>query len=329
MASPESAVLTEMFKNVGARLSADPPIGLDSVREIFDCMLRFATEAEGVSYRSDRTGPVPGMWAFPPDAVSDAVILYLHGGGYISGSTSGHRRLFAHLAKESGVRAFAIDYRLAPEHLFPAQLDDARAAYDHLLAQGYAPQRIAVVGDSAGGSLATALGLHLADGGQPSPAAIVAMSPYYDVLGEGETFVTNVDNDVVAPPAAAMEPSAAVYLGDPARARTDHYVNPLISDPSGLPPMLLTCGGYECLLSGVETFAELARSKGVKVELDVAPEMQHVFQFLVGHAPEATESVARISEFIRTSLNDSGRAAAAAPSSGGGGDDDLGGSSRC
>ncbi|WP_170322422.1 alpha/beta hydrolase [Acrocarpospora macrocephala] len=290
-------------------MSADPPIGLDSVREIFDCMLRFATEAEGVSFRTDRSGPVGGMWAFPPDAVSDAIILYLHGGGYISGSSTGHRRLFAHVAKESGVRAFGIDYRLAPEHLFPAQLEDARAAYDHLVAQGYAPNRIVVVGDSAGGSLATALGLHLADDGQPMPAAIVAMSPYYDVLGEGETFVTNVDNDVVAPPAAAMAPSAAVYLGDAERARTDHYVNPLLSDPSGLPPMLITCGGYECLLSGVENFAELARSKGVSVELDVVPEMQHVFQFLVGTAPEATESVARIGEFVRSCLSGSVRSA--------------------
>lgn len=301
MPSPEYAPHPAMWQEIHARMSAEPPLPLASIRDLIDTLCRYTTEAEGVTFRTVRSEGLAGIWALPPNALEDAAILFFHGGGYFAGSSTGWRKLVAHLAKASGVAAVAPDYRLAPEHRYPAQLEDAQAAFDRLVADGFSPERIVLAGDSAGGALATALALKLRDDDAPRPAAVVAMSPFYDLLCEAASFETNATHDV-AMTREGMPGAVALFLGDTERASSDPYANPLLADPSGLPPMYLTAGGYETLSGGAELFAERARDKDVEVTLDVVPEMQHVFQVMAGTAPEADESIRKIGHFIRSHL---------------------------
>ena len=302
MASKESEKLAELYRYWGDRRAASNE-GIPLIRDFYADYHQLATEAEGVSYATVTDGPVPGIWAIPAGAVDDAAMLYLHGGGYLGGGSKGHRKLAAHVAKAAGLRTLVIDYRLAPEHRMPAQLEDSRAAFDWLVELGYAPERIVVAGDSAGGALATAVALHLRDAGAKQAGAVVAYSPYYDVETVGSTFDTNASADVVAGPLGREGIARNVSNFTTEEWNTSSpYINALRSDPTGLPPMLLSVGGAEVLVEGVETFAKMAIDKGVEVELEVVPEMQHVFQFLAGSAPEADESIANTGRFVRQQL---------------------------
>jgi monoterpene epsilon-lactone hydrolase len=300
VASPESAALKELYVYWGERISASGDDVLDVVRDLYDGWGKLATEAEGVSFQTVKNDGVTGIWAIPPDAASDAAILYLHGGGYIGGGSKGHRKLVAHIAKAAGLKALAIDYRLAPEHPFPAQLDDSRRAFDWIVKQGVRPERIAVIGDSAGGALATAVALNLAQSAQPQCGAVVALSPYYDLECVGPSMDTNAAKDAIGG-REGIAANTVQFLG-PSGSRTDPYVNALHSDPTGLPPVLISFGGDEVLLDGGHLFAELARSKGVEVDVEVVDGMQHVFHFLAGTAPEADDSIANIGTFIKKHL---------------------------
>jgi len=302
MASKESEKLAELYRYWGERRAASNE-GIPLIRDFYADYHQLATEAEGVSYATVTDGPVPGIWAIPAGAADGAAMLYLHGGAYLGGGSTGHRKLAAHVAKAAGLRTLVIDYRLAPEHRMPAQLEDSRAAFDWLVELGYAPERIVLAGDSAGGALATAVALHLRDTGAKQAGAVVAYSPYYDVETVGRTFDTNAAVDAMAGRHGREGIARNVSNFTTEKWNTSSpYINALRSDPTGLPPMLLSVGGAEVLADGVETFAKLAIDKGVEVELEVVPEMQHVFQFLAGSAPEADESIARTGRFMRERL---------------------------
>jgi acetyl esterase/lipase len=240
---------------------------------------------------------IPGEWLIPPDASPRSVILYLHGGGWTLGWGNVHRRMVAHLCRAAASRALVVDYRLAPEHPFPAALEDCLAGYRWLLKHGTAPGDIVIAGDSAGGNLTLATLLSLRDAGEPLPAAAVCIGPMTDLLGSGESFRTNNDATVTAEFALMM---ARHYAGtnDP----RSPLVSPYYGDLHGLPPLLIDVGGDEILLSDATRFAEKARAAGVDVRLVVWPGMWHVWHGLAPWLPEARQAIEAIGGFIRERL---------------------------
>jgi acetyl esterase/lipase len=211
-----------------------------------------------------------------------------------------HRKVAGHLAKAVGARALVIDYRRAPEHPYPAQLEDAVTAYRWLVGQGVEAGHTATTGDSAGGNLATSMVLRLRDQGGPIPAAIMPLSPWYDMEGKGESLDSRAEVDVLVQ-REILTGMATMFLGEEGPA-TDPLANPLFADPTGLPPMLIQVGDHECLLDDSLRFADNARAAGVDVTVEVEPEMQHVFHFLAGRAPEADKAIDRLAAWVRPKL---------------------------
>jgi epsilon-lactone hydrolase len=244
-------------------------------------------------------GGVPAEWIDPPGAVTDRVVLYLHGGGYVAGSIDSHRNLTGHLAEELGCRVLALAYRLAPEHPHPAPVTDAVAGYRWLLDQGVAPEHIAVAGDSAGGGLTVALLLMARDQGLPMPAAAVPISPLVDLEATGESMSTRAGADPMIDREQLLE-IVQLFVGD--GDRRDPYAAPLHGDLTGLPPLLIQVGDAEVLLDDAVRLAAAAEAAGVDTTLEVWPEMVHVFQASAGYVPEADQAIARIAEFCRPRL---------------------------
>src|SRR5256885_817161 len=179
--------------------------------------------------------PVKGEWVPPPDGPkTQRVIYYLHGGGYISGSAKSCRPITATLARLSQARVFGLDYRLAPEHRFPAGLDDAVAGYRWLLSNGIDPRSIAIVGDSAGGGMTLAVALRIRDAGEPMPACLVCLSPWTDMTGSGDSVIANSQHDPMFV-AQDIERYAAVYLAN--HSPHDPLASPLFADLAGIPPI--------------------------------------------------------------------------------------------
>ncbi|MGF3021887.1 alpha/beta hydrolase [Methylobacterium aquaticum] len=294
--SKESDVLRALYQDWTDRMVADPNLSIANLRSMFDEWGQPALEPENVSYKSDRVGGVEAIWAFPADADRSKVIIYTHGGGFAVGSADSHRKMAGHLAKALGVTACILHYRRAPEHPFPAQIEDAIAAYKALLEGGFKPQNISTAGDSAGGNLAIASVLKMRDLGLPLPGAVIAYSPWLDMALRGATLETNAATDALVgkPILGAM---AGMFLGetDP----LNPLANPLENDFTGFPPLYINAGGAETLQSDSENLYAKAKSQGVKATLSVVPGMQHVFPSLSGRAPEADAELRRIADWYR------------------------------
>jgi monoterpene epsilon-lactone hydrolase len=237
-------------------------------------------------------------WILPVGAMTDKVILYTHGGGYVSGSCTDHRAMVAKLVKGSGIAALLFDYRLAPEHPFPAALDDTLAVYRWLLDQDVPPEHIVIVGESAGGGLCLATLLALRDQAMPLPRAAVAMSPYTDLKLTGESHQTKA-RVCLSPPGMAVVCSK-YYAGDNDPGLP--YISPLYGDLHGLPPLLIYVGDYETLLDDSTRFAAKAEAAGVEVTLRVGEGMVHCYPLLAPLFPEATQALAEICAFINAQL---------------------------
>jgi epsilon-lactone hydrolase len=237
-------------------------------------------------------------WILPAQAAKDKVVFYVHGGGYVSGSCNDHRAMVAKVVKGSGVRALLFEYRLAPEHPFPAALEDTLTAYRWLLDQGVAPEQIVIVGESAGGGLGLAMLLALRDQGMPLPAAAVAMSPSTDLKLTGESHRTKA-RVCLSPPGMAVV-CTKYYTGenDPGLP----WISPLYGDLHGLPPLLIYVGEYETLLDDSTRFAEKARAAGVEVTLRVGAGMFHCYPLMAPLFPEATQALDEICTFIKTHI---------------------------
>jgi monoterpene epsilon-lactone hydrolase len=223
-----------------------------------------------------------------------------HGGGFVVGSTASHRKLAGHLAKAVGARALVVEYRRAPEHPFPAQLDDAVTVYRWLLDQGIEPGHIATAGDSAGGNLAISTVLRLREEGLPLPAAILTFSPWLDMKHREKTLESNAGTDALVS-RALLEGMSGMFLGgggNPAHP----LANPLYADLAGLPPTYLCAGGHETLLNDSERFHELARAAGADSTLEVVPGMQHVFTCGAGRMPEADAALTAMAAWVRPLL---------------------------
>ncbi|WP_454644725.1 alpha/beta hydrolase [Bradyrhizobium liaoningense] len=242
-------------------------------------------------------------WVRPAAARKDAVIVYLHGGGFRVGSPASHREIIARLAAEAGIQALAVDYRLAPEHLMPAALEDAIAAIEWLEKSGFSADRIALAGDSAGAALALgAIVARLQQGKQP-PAAAYLMSAWTDLTASGESYQTRAELDPIhqRPMILAMARGA---LG-PGVTAEDPRLSPLLASAEimrALPPMLMQVGERETLVSDTEDFAARARAEGAEIRSEIWPGMIHVFQQFPDELREAREAVAAGGKFIATHL---------------------------
>ncbi|SAL14685.1 hydrolase [Caballeronia sordidicola] len=248
---------------------------------------------------ADNDAPLRGEWLSPemrPGITPDITILYLHGGGYYFCSPATHRNLVFAFARRSGARIFSLDYRLAPEHPFPAALDDALAACRKLVADGVSPQSLVIAGDSAGGGLALAVLLALRDAGDPLPAGAVVFSPWTDLAATGASITTNDDRDDMFH-GRAIAPAGKLYTGS-ADVRNP-YVSPLYGRFEGLPPLFIQAGDTEVLLDDSTRVAEKARAAGVSVELEVLPNMPHALQMFAPFVPEANRALERAARFVR------------------------------
>jgi monoterpene epsilon-lactone hydrolase len=269
---------------------------LDVVRRRLLFQARFVPRPpRGTETLTTTVGGVKADRIATPASRHDRHVLYLHGGSYLVGFPAIYRDLTWRIATLARARVTCIDYRLAPEHPFPAALDDAVAAYRGLLDAGADPRHVALMGDSAGGGLVFATLLRLRDEGTPLPAAAVAVSPWTDLTLSGESLTTKAAIDPMIPVERSQE-AADLYL---AGADARHpYASPLYGDPSGLPPVLIMVGTDDVLHDDAVRMAEKMRAAGCAVELEVWPRMWHVWHMLARVMPEARAAVERIAGFV-------------------------------
>jgi acetyl esterase/lipase len=249
-----------------------------------------------VDYIDTLIGGVPAIVARPTAVEPRRHLLYIHGGAYVVGSPRSHIAMVADLAKRASATATVIEYRLAPEHVYPAAIDDCVSAYRALITE-VDPATITIAGDSAGGGAALSTLVALRNAGDPLPAAAYLLSPWTDLTGSGESVITRADADPMIDGAKIAE-AGRVYAGDV--ALDDPGVSPLFADLTALPPMLIQTGMDEVLLSDSTRLADQARQAGVDVTLDLADGMWHVYQALARMMPEATAALVRAAVFMRS-----------------------------
>lgn len=244
-----------------------------------------ATAASGVSCE----------WISAPGTRDETVLMYLHGGGYVFGGLDSHRDIGWRLAAAAKMRVLMVDYRLAPEHPFPAALEDATNCYRWLLEEGFDPGNIAIGGDSAGGGLSVSLLINLRNLGLPLPAACILLSPWTDLSMSGDSIAKNGPVDPMLSK-SALEKMAGYYLGK--RDRKAPLASPLFGDVAGLPPTYIQVGSLEVLRSDAERLADKMRDCGGEVLLEVWPGMFHVFQVFAARVPEGREAIDKLGEFL-------------------------------
>ena len=255
-----------------------------------------------VTYVDTTVGGIPAIVATPTDVAAHGArsrhLLYIHGGGYMLGSPRSHIALAARLARLAEATATVIDYRLAPEHVYPAAVDDCVAAYRALVSE-VEPSMITIAGDSAGGGAALSTMCALRDAGDPLPGAAYLLSPWTDLTGSGDSVRTRAEADPMID-GSRIADAGRVYAGD--TPLDDPGVSPLFADLHSLPPMLIQTGVDEVLLSDSTRLAEKARGAGVDVTLDLADGMWHVYQGFARFVPEATDALVRAAVFIRSRI---------------------------
>lgn len=296
MASKEAQELAAAYKSFGVVAASLAP--QQAFRPLTDHMvISLGREPTDVTYAEELNCPGSSgnaLWCKPTTSDDKGCVLYFHGGGFMSGSPLSHRKLVGHLAKHCGVKVLLTDYRLAPENAYPAQLDDGIASYKWLLKQGFS--KIAIAGDSAGGCLALITTLKAAASGIPPPSAVICFSPWCDMEITGASLVSNADKDyLISKDNSALARDGWLQGTSP----TEPLANPLYGDFSGFPPLFISVGSAEVLLSDSETLAERAKAAGVTVELEIVSDAQHVHVYQGGYSPEANESLAKAGAFYR------------------------------
>jgi acetyl esterase/lipase len=240
---------------------------------------------------------VPAVQVATPKSRSDRHVLYLHGGGHMSGSPGLYRDFIWRLADATAARVTILDHRLAPEHPFPAALDDALTAYRRLLSDGADPRRTAIAGESSGGGLTLSTLMRARDEGVPLPAAAVALSPWTDLALTGRSLQSNAAADPMIRSDEAPRLVALYLAGADPRMP---YASPLYGDPSDLPPTLIQVGSDEVLLDDSVRMAERLRAAGCHVEIEIWPRMPHAWQLWARVIPEANSAIARIGAFVES-----------------------------
>lgn len=299
MASAELAKVLEMIRESAERLADGAQRGIPEMRADFAANALPPTEAATIT-AVDANG-VPGEWITVPGSDPNRRLLYVHGGGYVIGSTATHRRLCEDIAAASGCSILNLDYRLAPEHPFPAAVDDAIVGLQFMQENGPdgpgAAQSTFVAGDSAGGGLTLATLLAAREHGVAMPNAAIGISAWTDMAVTGESITTRADADPLITDAAVIKLMAGAYVGG--GDAENPLASPVYADYAGLPPLLLQVGDAEVLLDDTRRVTERARAAGVDVTEEVWDEMFHVWHAFAPMLPEGREAVARIGEFVK------------------------------
>jgi acetyl esterase/lipase len=275
---------------------------IHAVRRRMEALGRLQPISPGVTVSPEKDCCIRAEWVVPDGVDRERVLLYIHGGAFIACSAATHRPLVARLALASRTPALSICYRLAPEHPFPAALEDCLAAYRWLLASGIPPSAIVIGGDSAGGNLTLTTLLALRDSGDPLPAGAFCLSPVTDMVSTGGSRLTKLKSDPIfgdlADAGRLVEP---YWQGQDPR---NPLISPMYADLRGLPPLLFHVGEDEILLDDSVLFVERARAAGVDARVVVWPGMWHVFQAFFMFVPEAQESINQVGEFIQKVLSE-------------------------
>jgi len=288
--------VAEKYKDLRDRYSQS----LELVREFIKSFDGRFPLAPDVKVDAIDAGGVPAEWVTSSDSRAERVILYIHGGCYISGSPVTVRECCARLARAAAAKVLNVDYRLAPEHPFPAALDDVLAAYEWLLKTGYNASNIVIAGESAGGGLTIAALMKIRDDGRlPMPALGVPISPWVDMTLQHKSLKCNLSRDIAS--TVPLEIGARLYVGD--SDPRGPYVSPLFGNLAGLPPMLIQVGGGEVLLDDGIAIAHEARRQGVDMTLEVWPEMVHVWHWYATEVDEGREAIESIGDFIKRRLS--------------------------
>ena len=272
---------------------------VQTLRAAFSEIMAQVPVAPDVQQNPVEIGGVAGIEVTIQGNQAENVILYFHGGVYVIGSAASSVPLVGDLVRRTGAKAITLEYRLAPEHPYPAAVEDARAAYEGLLAQGIAPAQIALAGESAGGGLAVAALIALREADVPLPSCGYLMSPYVDLTLSGETLAEKWELDPLLTPDGLRARVPDYVAGADA---ADPYISPIFGDLRGLPPLLIQVGSHEVLLSDALRLAGRAAKSDVAVTLDVTPGVPHVFQAYAGVLDEAGAALDRASDFLKTQL---------------------------
>jgi monoterpene epsilon-lactone hydrolase len=275
---------------------ADPNYTYDDYREIFDKWLAEFSVPDGTLFVADVANGTLVLWADAPHSDNTRVVVHFHSGGYLLGSTSGYRSFGGFLSAATGARVLLVDYRLAPEHAYPAAIEDALSAYQWLLAAGYEPGKITISGDSAGGGLALVALQKIRDLGLPLPGCGLAISPLADFTASGPSRTENMATDPLVT-TELLEAMAATYCGD--RDRTDPGLSPLFGNWASIPPLLILAGGIEAMRDDGKLCGEAAVRAGVDATYIEGKDMVHIWPVYADRLPQAREALVEIGNFVR------------------------------
>lgn len=273
-----------------------PDLGLEARRKEWLESAEGDPVPEGTKIEAVEMAGVPAEWVQHPESPGEGVFLLLHGGAYIAGGCVTHRNLASRFSKASGARVLVPDYRLAPEYPFPAALEDVSAVYGALLRNSGSPGRISIGGDSAGGGLTATLLLALRDAKGPLPSSAVFLSPWVDLTVSGESYEARRELDPSMTKEGLLE-AAECYAGDADPAHP--LLSPVKADLAGLPPLLVQVGDHEVMLDDSVVFAARAQEAGVEAEIEIWPEMWHVWHQWAPDLPEAEDAIAKAGAFVK------------------------------
>jgi len=301
MASTQLKLMNDLYASIKERTSK-PGLDLATNRDIVENLHLATAEPQAVTYAEVDADGVPALWCIPQGSDPARVLLHSHSGGSVVTSMHTDRKAIGHIAKAVGVRALVLNFRRAPEHKFPAQIDDVETAYRWLLAQNIRPEHIASIGHSIGGNLAVSLALTLRDKNVPLPAAILSVSPWYDMEMKNETWESNAATDMLLT-RPIVEAFREAWIGGTGVARNDPRVNMLYADLRGLPPIMVYYGAHETLVGEAIEFATRAKDAGVDITLRSLPEGQHNFILGAGRVPEVDRAIEEIGRWLRSKLS--------------------------
>jgi epsilon-lactone hydrolase len=276
------------------------PTDIAGMRQRADAMGLENPIAPDVIVEATSAGGVKAEWTTTPNADANRAVLYTHGGGCVIGSLDSHRHAVAEIGRAASARMLALDYRLAPESPFPAQIDDCLAAYRHLLETGFRPQNLALAGDSAGGGLVIATLMAIRDEGLPRPACGWAISPWVDMESSGGSMITKAAEDpVVQKPLSEFMAKTYLQGADP----RNPLAAPIYGDLKGLPPLLIQVGAAETLLDDSVRLASVAGAAHVPVTLEIWPDMVHIWHVYFRHLSAARKAIVQGGAFVRTAMD--------------------------